>query len=65
MTCVSIVQSIGVMMIMTFDDFTRYVLTSFPEAVIDEDGRTGELIIHTNQKLDGEQIVRLDDEKPF
>lgn len=52
-------------MIMTFDDFTRYVLTSFPEAVIDEDGRTGELIIHTNQKLDGEQIVRLDDEKPF
>ena len=60
---------------MTMDDFTRYVLESFPEAVIDEDYRTGELIIHTNHKLvgdvksdhklDGLHVVRLDNEKPF
>ena len=60
---------------MTMDDFTRYVLTSFPEAVIDEHHITGELIIHTNHKLvgdvksdhkiDGEYVVRLEDETPF
>lgn len=60
---------------MTMDDFTHYVLTAFPEAIIDEDARTGELIIHTNHKLvgdvksdhklDGEHVVRLDNEKPF
>ena len=60
---------------MTFDDFTRYVLESFPEAVIDEDRFTGELVIHTNHKLvgdvrsdhklDGGHVVRLENEKPF
>lgn len=60
---------------MTFDDFTRYVLESFPEAVIDEDYRTGELIIHTNHKLvgdvksdhkkDGERVVRMPSEEAY
>lgn len=49
----------------TMDDFMRYVLTAFPEAAVEEDHRTGELIILTNFKLNNEQVVRLDNEKPF
>lgn len=54
---------------MTMDDFTRYVLTSFPEAVLEQDERTGELTISTGYKLvnttgddsirDGLKVVRL------
>jgi len=36
---------------MTMDDFTRYVLTSFPKALLEQDERTGELIISTGYKL--------------
>lgn len=60
---------------MTMDDFTRYVLQSFPEAVIDENPHTGELIIHTNHKLVGDvksdhkiaggYVVRLENEEAY
>lgn len=56
---------------MTMDDFTRYVLTSFPEAIIEEDEQTGELMIATGHKLvsttgddnirDGLKVVKLED----
>ena len=59
---------------MEYNDFVRIVLTSFPEAIIDE-SPTGELIIHTNHKIvgdvysdhkmSGSRVVRIPDEKPF
>jgi len=50
---------------MTFDDFTRLILTTWPDAVIDEN-QLGELVILTRHMLDdGGNVVRMHDEEPY
>jgi len=49
---------------MTFDDFTRLILTTWPDAVIDEN-QLGELVILTGHRLDGGNVVRMPDEEPY
>jgi hypothetical protein len=41
---------------MTMDEFLRYVLTSFPQAIVDEN-QTGELVVFT-----GYRVYRVADE---
>ena len=48
---------------MTFDDFTRLILTTWPDAVIEEN-QLGELVIFTGHRFDGNNVVRMPDEKP-
>jgi hypothetical protein len=48
---------------MKFDDFMRTILTAWPEAEIGENPYTGELVIHTNHKLDGDVLVRWEREE--
>jgi hypothetical protein len=52
---------------MTIDEFMRYVLTSFPDAVIDEN-QTGELVVLTGYRVPvkGEnKIVRIISYEPY
>jgi hypothetical protein len=49
---------------MTFDDFTRLILTTWPDAVIDENPY-GELVILTGHKLDNDHVVRIEPDEPF
>jgi hypothetical protein len=61
-------------MVMDYNDFVRIVMTSWPDAIIDENPY-GELIIHTNHKLVGDlesdhklsggKVVRMSSEEPF
>ena len=44
---------------MTFDKFMDKVLDAFPEAYVDEDNE-GQLVIYTNLKKEGEQVVKFD-----
>ena len=41
---------------MTYDDFMRYVLTSFPQAVVDEN-QTGELVVFTGYRVASEDVI--------
>jgi hypothetical protein len=49
---------------MTFDDFTRLVLTAWPDATIDEN-QYGELVILTGHKLANDNVVRIEPDEPF
>jgi hypothetical protein len=42
---------------MNRDEFFRKVLEAFPDAVVDEEYATGELMIATNLKFDGEDNI--------
>jgi hypothetical protein len=41
---------------MTMDEFMRYVLTSFPQAVVDEN-QTGELVVFTGYRVADEDVI--------
>lgn len=49
---------------MDYNDFVRLILTTWPEAIIDEN-QYGELVILTGHRLDNERVVRLDREEAF
>jgi hypothetical protein len=42
---------------MSRDEFFRKVLKAFPDAIIDEEYATGELVIATNLRFDGEDNI--------
>ena len=44
---------------MKFNDFIRLMLTAWPDAEIQEDHRTGELVIWTGRKLEGNTVVKM------
>jgi hypothetical protein len=48
---------------MTFDEFMRLVLASWPDAVIDEHGYGDELVIYTGHKLNGDNVVKMSDKE--
>jgi len=50
---------------MTFEDFMRTMLTAWPDAEIGENPYTGELIVQTGYKLDGDMLVKWEHEEPF
>jgi hypothetical protein len=49
---------------LNMDDFTRIVLTAWPDAIIDEN-QYGELVVLTGHKLDGDRVVRIDPDESF
>jgi len=44
---------------MPFDDFMRLVLGIFPDAMVDEDPETGELIVFTGIREEGQEGISL------
>lgn len=46
---------------MTFDDFMRLMLTTWPDAEVHED-LTGHLVVFTNHKLVDGNVVRIPNE---
>jgi hypothetical protein len=50
---------------MTTEDFMRTILTAWPNAIIDEDTYTGELIVRTGVIEHNGKIQDLETEKPF
>lgn len=49
---------------MKMDDFMRLILTTWPDAVIDENYR-GELVVHTGYTLHNGEVVRIPDEEAY
>ena len=50
---------------LTMDEFMRYVLTSFPDAVVDEN-QTGELVVFTGYRvIEEDKIVPVTTHEPF
>jgi hypothetical protein len=50
---------------MTMDEFMRYVLTSFPDAVVDEN-QTGELVVFTGYRVvEEDKIVPVTTHEPY
>jgi hypothetical protein len=50
---------------MEFDDFVRLILTTWPDAIIDEN-QYGELVVLTNHRLDkNNKLVRLEHDESF
>lgn len=49
---------------MTMDDFMRLILTTWPEAVIDEN-QYGEIVVMTGHKFDKGLVVRLELDEAF
>jgi hypothetical protein len=50
---------------MTMDDFMRLILTTWPDAVVDEN-QVGELVIMTGHRVDKDNnVVRLENDEPF
>jgi len=50
---------------MTFDDFTRLIFTTWPEAIIDEN-QFGELIVLTGHRVDSDDnVVRVEHDEAF
>jgi hypothetical protein len=50
---------------MEFDDFVRLILTTWPEAVIEEN-QIGELVVLTGHRVNEDNVVvRLEHDEPF
>jgi hypothetical protein len=47
---------------MTFDDFMSQVLSNFPNAEVTEDD-DGQLVIHTNLRMDNGNVVPFEDDE--
>jgi len=50
---------------MTFEDFMRTMLTAWPDAEVGENPYTGELVVYTGHKLDGDTVVRWEREEAY